>query len=297
MGIMRRRYGLLGDFEPVSEFLRQTYKKDYSNGNLVQPFMEYAHTHPAFHHKLTHRFGLWFDEGELVGLALYEMALGEAYLRVADGYDRLYSEMIAYAESELSVLNAGKHSLSVWTTDRQPDLNGLLAGRGYNRRNSYPITVYEYSKGFLNRSLPEGFSVRSLEDEPDYKKLNAVLWKGFDHGSEPPDDTDSRMLMLSGPHFRKDLTTIIMAPDGEYACYAGMWMDGKNDFAYLEPLATIPEYRRLGLATVALTEAMKKTVQYGAARCVGGNREFYYAIGFETVANNEEWYREWNEAL
>ena len=67
------------------------------------------------------------------------------------------------------------------------------------------------------------------------------------------------MLMQSGPNFRRDLTTVIKTPNGEYACYAGMWIDEKNMYAYLEPLATVTEYPRLGLATIALTVGMKKT--------------------------------------
>ena len=38
------------------------------------------------------------------------------------------------------------------------------------------------------------------------------MYRGFDHGDEPNSDLDCRMLMQSGPNFRKDLTTIIKAP-------------------------------------------------------------------------------------
>jgi hypothetical protein len=31
----------------------------------------------------------------------------------------------------------------------------------------------------------------------------------------------------------------------------------KNEYAYLEPLAAVPEYRRMGLGTAALPEGMK----------------------------------------
>lgn len=50
--------------------------------------------------------------------------------------------------------------------------------------------------------------------------------------------------------------TIAVAPDGEYACALGMWFDKANKFAYLEPM--VPKYRRMGLDTICLTEAMKK---------------------------------------
>jgi GNAT superfamily N-acetyltransferase len=99
--------------------------------------------------------------------------------------------------------------------------------------------------------------------------------------------------MLSGPHYRLDLSTVIKAPNGDYACFAGMWLDEANKYAYLEPLATVPEYRRMGLATVCLTEAMKKTKKLGAEYCFGGAREFYTAIGFEMICQQQFWKKEW----
>jgi len=66
-----------------------------------------------------------------------------------------------------------------------------------------------------------------------------------------------------------------------------------NDYAYLEPLATDPRYRRMGLATIALTEAMKLTVKFGATYCFGGSQEFYHKIGFETVCHHENWTKTW----
>jgi predicted N-acetyltransferase YhbS len=68
-----------------------------------------------------------------------------------------------------------------------------------------------------------------------------------------------------------------------------MWLDEQNKYAYLEPLATIPKYRHMGLATIALTEAMKKTKALGAKYCFGGGGEFYTDIGFDAIMNRELW--------
>lgn len=103
------------------------------------------------------------------------------------------------------------------------------------------------------------------------------------------------MLMQSGPNFRKDLTTVIKAPNGDYACYAGMWFDSVNKYAYLEPLATVPEYRRMGLATYAVVEGMKNTKALGAAYCYGGVPESYCTVGFETICHRELWKKEWQQ--
>ena len=89
------------------------------------------------------------------------------------------------------------------------------------------------------------------------------------------------------------MTTVIKAPDGDYACFAGMWFDERNNYAYLEPLATVPAYRRMGLAKAALVEAMEKTKELGAAYCFGGVPEFYAALGFAAISQREMWKKEW----
>jgi predicted N-acetyltransferase YhbS len=288
MSIICRRYKLLADFDKASDFLRKNYRLE----NIVQPQFEYAHTHPYFNYRLAHRFGIWEENDEIVALACYEADLGECFLNTKLGYDFLHPEMIRYSEKELS--SAGeKRELDFWVMDTAKDLRGILSQNGYRVTHTQPYNIYRYEKGFGDVKLPEGFSFITLEDENDVKKINDCLWRGFDHGDEPDDDLDCRLQMQSGPHFRKDLTTIIKAPNGEYACFAGMWLDGVNDFAYLEPLATVPMYRRMGLATAALMEAMKKTAKFGAAYCIGGSREFYQCIGFEPIANLELWHKEW----
>ncbi|NLO37199.1 MAG: GNAT family N-acetyltransferase [Clostridiaceae bacterium] len=284
-----RRYQLLKDFPSVYRFLGAVYRRDTLNSYLLPPFFEYAHTHPAFNNKQTHRFGLWEAGGKLVAIACYEMDVGACFLVTDRAHAELLPDMLTTAERELSVCADGRSSLSVWVTDREADKRALLAQRGYVLAQREAVRMFPYTKPFPERRLPDGFSVLSLDDENDPVKIHACLWKGFDHGDQPDDDWSCRLHMQSGPHFRKDLTTVIKAPNGDYACFAGMWLDEANGYAYLEPLATVPAYRRLGLASVALTEGMKKTRALGAAYCFGGEREFYSALGFEMICQRERW--------
>ncbi len=294
MGIKRRRYRLLSDFEKVSRYLDEVYDPVTLNGYLLRPFFEYAHTHPYFQHKFTHRFGIWEDDGRIVGFACYEMALGDCLISVREGYNSLIPGILDYAEKELSVKNSDNKSiLKVWTVDRETEKCDLLEKRGYEKASAESVTIFPYDKDFPTVSLPKGFSIISLEDENDLMKIDACLWKGFNHGPDPDYDIDGRLLMQSAPNFSKALTTVIKSPDGQYACFAGMWMNEKNKYAYLEPLACVPEHRRKGLATAALVEGMKKTKAMGAEYCFGGVVPFYEAIGFETICHRELWKKEW----
>ena len=293
MSITLRRYRLLSDFERVNGFLRQNFTKYQQNGNIPQPSWEYAHTHPYFNHKLAHRFGIWEESGQIIAVACYEIDLGECFLMTRKTYGHMKPGLVDYAERELFKVVNNQKSLDIWVSDCEIQLKEALLERGYSREYCEPTTVFRYENGFQERTLPEGFSIISLEDENDISKIHNVLWRGFDHGDEPDNDLDCRMLMQSAPNFRKDLTIVIKAPDGDYACFAGMWMDGVNDFAYLEPLATDPRYRRMGLATIALTESMKRTMRLGATYCFGDTHSFYFGIGFETVGHRERWSKIW----
>lgn len=297
MSIKQRRYKMLADFEKVSDLLRNNFTKYQKSGNITQPRWEYAHVHPAFNCQLTHRFGIWEENGEVVGVASYEMDLGECFMNTKFGYEYLKPEMIKYAEKELykpvkTDLGEMK-KLIFWVFDYEQQVIETMIKRGYEKKHSEPVKVYKYEKGFPERQLPEGFSLISLEDENDIGKIHQVMWKGFDHGDQPDDDLDCRLQMQSAPHFRKDLTIIAKAPNGDYACFCGMWRDGVNDYAYTEPLATDPKYRGLGLAAAAITQAMKRTRKEGTAYCFGGGGEFYSRIGFETIHHYQLWLKEW----
>ena len=295
MSVKFRRYKLLADFDKVNKYLTDVFNMETLNGYLLPQYFEYAHTHPLFNFKLTHRFGLWEDENELVGITCYDMYPGECFISVKNSFNSLLPEMINYSEEYLSEQNNDKTYLTISIIDKEIEKKVLLEKYGYTKIYSEPVTVFPYENPFPDKTLPKGFSVISLEDENDFNKIHDCLWYGFDHGPEPdPDnDIDSRILAQSGPNFRKDLTTIIKAPNGEYACFAGMWIDNQNKYAYLEPLATVPKYRRMGLAKAALIEGMKKTKELDAKYCFGGTGEYYKSIGFNAIANRELWKKEW----
>ena len=292
MNITQRRYKILTDFEKVYRFLEETFDPVTLNSFLLPQYFEYAHMHSYFDYFKTHRFGIWEDDGNIVGVACYEMRLGDCHIHVRKGYESLLPDLLSWSEKELYAEKDGKRSLKVWITDKEPKKRELLRANGYELAYTEPVKVFDYSKPFVERSLPEGFTLINGVNV-DYIKLHHCFYKGFDHGDDPDDDSDGNAFMCNAPRADMSLMTIAVVPDGEYACALGMWYDERNKYAYLEPLATVPKYRRLGLATVALTEAMRKTKALGAKYCFGGGREFYTAIGFETICHRELWNKEW----
>ena len=293
MNITQRKYDILSDFHSVYRFLEETYDFNTLNSYLLPHYWEYAHYLQWFDYIRAHRMGLWENDGNLVGIAAYEMNIGKAHLHTSPEYQHMLPELLDWAENELSVIKDGKQSLGIWTTNKEIAKQKMLGERGYQLVHNEPVKIFRYENPFVERQLPDGYSLISGIGI-DYAKLAECFWRGFDHDEIPPDiNVDGNVKVWNAPHADKSLMTIIVAPNGEYACALGMWVDYRNKYAYLEPLATVPKYRRLGLATIALNEAMKKTKALGAEYCFGGGREFYTAIGFEHICNREIWERVW----
>lgn len=92
------------------------------------------------------------------------------------------------------------------------------------------------------------------------------------------------------PNFRKDLTVIAVAPNGDYASFAGMWQVADRPVAYVEPVATDPTYRRMGLGRAAVLESIRRVAAGGAREVwVGSDQEFYLAMGFEIETRTRLW--------
>ncbi len=138
----------------------------------------------------------------------------------------------------------------------------------------------------LDYSLPEGFSIVSLDNCYDIEQYASVLWYGFNHGDEGPvplgkEDLKQNAYNFEGPHNDLHLKIAVTNPEGDFVSYAGFWYNEEDDYCTLEPCATHPDYRRMGLGRAAIYEGILRCAKRGAKRCmVGSNQDFYFRIGF-----------------
>jgi hypothetical protein len=111
MSITSRRYKLLADFERVHQFLTDTYDRQTLNSYLLPQYFEYAHHLQWFDYIRSHRFGIWEDDGTLIGIACYEQKPGTCLIHIKNGFTHLLPEMLAWSERELSAVEDGKRQL------------------------------------------------------------------------------------------------------------------------------------------------------------------------------------------
>ena len=110
------------------------------------------------------------------------------------------------------------------------------------------------------------------------------------YGVEIEEYIEDRRFMQQAPNFNHDLTIVAVAPNGDYASFCGIWYVPDNRITYVEPVATDPDYRRMGLGTAVVVEGMRRTIPLGSqVAWVGSDQKFYLSMGFQESYRDFTW--------
>jgi len=292
MSLSFKNYKPPEDYKHVSEFLIKHYQPGNRDGNWLEPAWEYMHGHPALEPQHLDTIGIWEENGEIVAVAHYEWHLGEAFFQFRPGYEFLRVEMLNYAEANLSAPDGTLHAFVNNTDD---DFTALVRGRGYTHKpeEDRPLARFDIPHPFPEITLPQSFRLLSLADEPDWGKVHKVMWRGFKHGEVKEitaEDMAIRRKMFDTITARRDLKVVVAAPNGEFVAICGMFYQPEGHYGYVEPVATDPDYRRMGLGKAVVLEGIRRCAELGAVEAfVGSNQAFYLALGFEVQTVSQCW--------
>ncbi len=294
MSIRVRSYQGPVDFRKIGQFLTETYQPEMQSGNWLQPRWEYMHYHPYLDESVLYKSGIWEDDGDIVGVAHCEFPLGEVYFEIYPDYGYLKPDMLEYAENHLYARqDDGQGYVTAFISAFDTEFEFIARLRGYEKREDNPDAGSQFmiTHPFPVISLPEGYRFKSFQDDNNLVKIHRVLHRGFNHPGEPPEEgIEGRRRMQSAPNYRKDLNIVVEASDGDFASYCGMWYEETNKLAYVEPVATDPDYRGMGLGTAVVLEGIRRCGEQGATVAyVGTTRTFYTSMGFRRVITWYPW--------
>lgn len=302
MTVKIRQYRGKEDYVLVDNFFVNTYPLTRELSNWIQPRWEYMIDHAMTEDPVLRTIGIWEDDGQIVAIANHEGDQGEAYFALHPAYAYLKEEMLKYAEKYLvKVEDNGRKSLVIYINDFDNEFESIAESYGYVKDGTKierrGVSKFLIPNLFPVIELPEGFMLKSLEEDNDLRKVHRVLWRGFDHEGEPPEEGIIwREEMQMAPNFRKDLNIVVEAPDGNFAVYCGMWYEPINKIAYVEPVATDPNYRRMGLGRAAVLEGIRRCGEQGATIAyVESGLPFYLNMGFKKMFTRNRWIKDFNK--
>ena len=286
------------DFALVGQFLVDTYQPGKPPANWLQPRWEYMHylCLPLYKVKESdlEKIGIFQEDKNIVGVVHFEDKRGEVYFEIHPDFTHLKLTMLQYAENHLyAELGNGRRYIKAFINDFDTAFESIAAAQHYKKGIHSPVYMSQFviPDSFPFIDVPDGFCLKSLDEDNDLSKINRVLHRGFNHEGEPSkEDIALRESIQLAPHFRKDLTIVVEAPDKNFVSFCGMWYDKSNKIAYVEPVATDPDYRFMGLGKAAVLEGIQRCKELGATTAfVGSGHTFYEAIGFRRMFAYYPW--------
>ena len=281
--------GITDDYFKVRDFLLNLGYSEFSYARW-----DWMATHSYLDKIAVGKIGIWEENDEIVGVATFDTVPGTAFCLTNPNYRGLKEEMLKYAEEQLST-PAG---FEIVIRDTDYYFQGIAARSGFlASQRKEPDSVFYIDETSLDYELPEGFRVTTLKDDFDLLQYRRVLWKGFNHelkgeglfNFSSEDEASAREEMFR-PNINLDLKVAVVSPEGNFVSYCGMWYDPAARFALVEPVATDPEYRKMGLGKAAVLEGVRRVGLLGAKIAfVGSSQQFYYSIGFRPFATSTIW--------
>jgi len=293
MSVKFRNYtdvaGITEDYSKVREFFVKLGYKEFTFTRW-----DWMTTHPYLDKSAVGKIGLWEEDGELVGVATIDCRLGSSFCLTLDDYQYLKKDMLLYAKEHLGTSD----KFDVVISDEDEEFQSIAADLGFvgteNKENDAIFWVDETS---MNYELAEGFSITSMNETYDLFQYGQVLWKGFNHELDgdgtfelTSERKESYEAEMRRPNVDLNLKVAVVAPNGNFVSYCGMWYDPEAGYAVIEPVATDPEYRKRGMGKAAVLEGIKRVAALGAKKVlVGSSQQFYYSIGMRPYKTATKW--------
>lgn len=308
MKLKLRKYQNEDDYWRIRAFLREAFelygRVEY---NWSVPRLDYWRWHVVENCQpnatIENAIFLWETEDGRLAAVLNTENPSNAFLQVHPVFRSaaLEEEMIAFAEEKLYVTREGQRVLAVWADSEDALRRDILVQRGYTRGKWVESQWRRDLHGPVPAvKIPPGYTIRALGDESELPARSWASWRGF-HPDEPHENYQGWEWYRSiqrCPLYRRDLDIQAVALTGEIASLCTVWYDDATRSAVVEPVATIPEHYRRGLARACITEGLRRVRRMGCT-CA-------FVAGFEPAANAlyssvlspehlefQQWVRKW----
>lgn len=273
----------LEDYPLVCDFLKELNREDRTHIHWNWARWEWMYHHPYCNRDLAHSIGLWKADGKVVGAAIYDLYHGEAFCGALRCCDDLMMQILRYAYDSLR----DENGLGVPVNDEDEAMKALLLREGFQKDSQTETVLCRTLEKTMAYELPEGLSIREVQLPRDMAAYLTVIWKGFDHEGDM--EEWERMCSYQGPlHPNRlpQLTLSVADAAGTQLAHCTCWYDADTDYAYVEPVCTVPAYRGKGLGKAVVAEALNRCAALGAKTAyVISDQEFYRKLGFKECAH------------
>ena len=266
------------DYEALCNFLIALNENDDGHINWNWARLEWMIEHPEFDKSLKNSIGLWIADDKIVGAAIYDMYFGEGFCGVLPEHKDLYPAVVEYACKELK----DDSGFGLAVCDENTDEAETVKSLEFAISDQDETIMEKIIDDDFKTELPGGLKFFSPDPVDDAYDIQWLFWQGFDHGGDKAEfEREEEIVPRVRKHFNRDLGVAAVNEKGEMVACCLLWYMAGTDYAYVEPVCTIPAYRGKGVATAVIFEALSRAKKLGANRAyVISDMEFYEKLGF-----------------
>jgi mycothiol synthase len=246
---------------------------------------------------------LWETPDGQIAAVLNPEEQGDCFMQIHPAFKtrELEDEMIAAAEEHMAVQRNGRQRLHLWADSQDVQRQELLKAHGFTME-SYMESQWRRDLDTPIPDVPvaEGYTIRCLGDESEFPARTWASWRGFhpDAPAEGYGGPQGYHDIQRCPLYRRDIDMLAALPDGTIASFASFWFDDVTRTVYIEPVATVPEHQRKGLARAVITEGLRRVQRLGALRAFIGGYEpgpdaLYSSVLSPVCDRSISWRKEW----
>ena len=242
------------------------------------------HAHSSLDEDKLTSIAMFKDEnGTIVGLTTYDTGYDDRVYQIHTSSDKMLLEYmvdtVLEAEGDGAVIKANSNDTVICQ---------ILQEKGFEKKHRCACILSLDLTNPLDYSMPDAYSMSPQGCVADPWQYQLVIHKGFGNEGIPERWDDEFLKRI--PHVNEDLKTFAIA-NNEYCAHCGLWYSTGNT-AYVEPVATVPEHRKQGLAKAVVYEACTRANAFGAKRAIViSDQEFYFRIGFILSSEVYDWER------
>jgi len=274
---------ICNEFYEVLDFLKK-HSSIGTNKNWHWARWEWLLGHPNLEESTLPSIGLFKDADKIVGIVTHDMR-NPVYILLNPQFAYLKPKMVDYAYSKLSNNNIS----SIFVDENDKELLSVITEKGYSLTTKDEYVLDLDCTHELSYDLDKKFIITDYHKDKNIDKYVAVIHKGFENEGEPNKGlTESDF--PEKPHKDPKLTVFAVAPNGDYAAHCGTWYNPDTEICYVEPVVTIPEFRKNGLGKAVVYESINRCIKMGAKKAIViSNQQFYYSIGFKKYSKCDLW--------
>jgi ribosomal protein S18 acetylase RimI-like enzyme len=293
MAVQFRNYtnqaGITEDYHKVRDFFIRLGYVEFTYARW-----DWMITHGYLERSEVGKIGIWEDNEKIIGVSTFDCQLGKGFCLTLPEYDFLKKDMLLYSKDNISKYG----EFGVVISDADLKFQDIAANLGFkSTEEKENDAIFYLDKTTTKYHLPDGFYITTMKETFDLYQYLRVLWKGFNHELNGEGEFEYTLEKESlckeemiRPNVDLNLKVAVVAPDGNFAAYCGMWYDAKAGYAVIEPVATDPKYRKMGLGRAAVLEGIRRVGELGAKTAlVGSSQQFYYSIGLRPLSTSTIW--------